>query len=152
MTEHRLPQFLQSVVCDEVRKEVTGKEILIGVYGDDIIVGAFPATLLLSLWVRARFDLAGDWAALFQVVGKSGRQLLTPQVAILRSPGVNHLVSITFGGIPLQLEGPEQIKFQWHFGGGDWHTIGEIEIKASNLTTMPGFVQSMQTTAAKPHS
>jgi hypothetical protein len=33
------------VVCDDIRQEVTGKEILIGVYTDTIIVPQFPAAL-----------------------------------------------------------------------------------------------------------
>lgn len=33
------------IVCDEIRTEGSGKEILIGVYGEHILVSHFPATL-----------------------------------------------------------------------------------------------------------
>lgn len=33
------------IACDDIRHEASGKEILIGVYGDDIIVNSFPASL-----------------------------------------------------------------------------------------------------------
>jgi hypothetical protein len=39
------------IVCDDIRREDNGKEIIIGVYSGSIVVPQFPATLLLSLWV-----------------------------------------------------------------------------------------------------
>jgi uncharacterized protein DUF6941 len=33
------------LVCDDVRREITGKEILIGVYADAMVFPAFPATI-----------------------------------------------------------------------------------------------------------
>lgn len=38
------------IVCDDIRKEVTGKDILIGVYSGDIIVQDIPATISAAFW------------------------------------------------------------------------------------------------------
>src|SRR6266487_6946441 len=44
---------IQSVViCDDVRREQNGKDLLIGVYSGDILVQAFPFTLPLSMWME----------------------------------------------------------------------------------------------------
>ena len=40
------------LVCDDVRREVTGKDILIGVYAGDLNVASLPANILLSIWVE----------------------------------------------------------------------------------------------------
>jgi hypothetical protein len=42
--------------CDDMRREENGKEILIGVYNDEIIAARFPATLLslvarIAVWI-----------------------------------------------------------------------------------------------------
>jgi hypothetical protein len=43
-------EILNTVVCDEVRKEVSGKFFLIGVYGDAIVVPSLPRQVTVSLW------------------------------------------------------------------------------------------------------
>jgi hypothetical protein len=40
------------IVCDDVRREVTGKDILIGVYSGDIILSIFPMWFPASLWIE----------------------------------------------------------------------------------------------------
>jgi hypothetical protein len=40
------------VVCDDVRHESNGKDIIIGVYGSDAIVPSYPALLRPSFWVQ----------------------------------------------------------------------------------------------------
>jgi hypothetical protein len=43
------------VVCDDIRREDNGKEILIGVYSGGIIVPQFPVPLALA----CRYSVAG---------------------------------------------------------------------------------------------
>jgi hypothetical protein len=38
------------VICDDIRKEISGKDILIGVYGGDIVVTGAPFVLVLAVW------------------------------------------------------------------------------------------------------
>jgi hypothetical protein len=40
------------LICDDVRKEISNKEILIGVYSGNIHVPTLPAALLLSFWLE----------------------------------------------------------------------------------------------------
>lgn len=40
------------LVCDDIRREINGKLILIGIYSDSIVVGAFPAALKLRYYVE----------------------------------------------------------------------------------------------------
>lgn len=42
--------FGSVIVCDDARKEVTGKDILIGVYGGGINTNQFPTSLNLTFW------------------------------------------------------------------------------------------------------
>jgi hypothetical protein len=45
-------EFSSVIFCDDIRKEVTNKDILIGVYTGDILVGSFPAWINLSIWAE----------------------------------------------------------------------------------------------------
>ncbi len=44
-----------ALICDDIRKEFNGKDIIIGVYGgDDILVPNIPVNLSLSVYTRFR--------------------------------------------------------------------------------------------------
>jgi hypothetical protein len=45
-------QFNAVVVCDDVRKEQSGKDILIGVYGSLIQIHALPSAMNLAFWME----------------------------------------------------------------------------------------------------
>src|SRR3954452_21717641 len=56
-----------AVVAEDVRREISGKDILIGVYGGDIMVPGYPATMTLALWFEMEIDTAGAFEAQFEV-------------------------------------------------------------------------------------
>jgi hypothetical protein len=43
-------RFSAIVVCDEIRTENTGKDILIGVFSGDILVPSFPTVIGVAFW------------------------------------------------------------------------------------------------------
>jgi hypothetical protein len=47
------------VVCDDVRKEINGKDILIGAYGGGIVVPYLPASIPIALWIELTPKNAG---------------------------------------------------------------------------------------------
>lgn len=49
-----MPNFEISavVICDDVRKEASGKDILIGVYGGGILVPSFPVAIPVAVWME----------------------------------------------------------------------------------------------------
>lgn len=47
------------IVCDDARKEVTGKDILVGVYSSGINLSALPANVNLSFWMEVVPKTAG---------------------------------------------------------------------------------------------
>lgn len=44
--------FGNAIVCDDVRREITGKDILIGVYPDGINVLQIPGVVILTFWIE----------------------------------------------------------------------------------------------------
>jgi hypothetical protein len=40
------------VICDDIRQETNGKQILIGVYGSAVLVPSMPFSIPLSVWIE----------------------------------------------------------------------------------------------------
>jgi len=40
------------VICDDIRQETNGKQILIGVYGNVILVPSMPFSIALCVWIE----------------------------------------------------------------------------------------------------
>lgn len=47
------------IIADDVRKEVSNKEIIIGVYGGGIMVPYFPVTIPIALWMEITPSVSG---------------------------------------------------------------------------------------------
>jgi hypothetical protein len=45
-------RFNSIVMCDEIRTEVTGKDILIGVFSGEILVPSFPTAIGVAFWAE----------------------------------------------------------------------------------------------------
>jgi hypothetical protein len=53
---------IESVVfCDDVRKEITNKDLLIGVYSGDIVVASFPCLINAAVWIEIVGDSTGPF-------------------------------------------------------------------------------------------
>jgi hypothetical protein len=48
-----------ALICDDIRREITGKDILIGVYAGDIIVPQVPFSIPLTLWFELSPEKTG---------------------------------------------------------------------------------------------
>jgi hypothetical protein len=134
MTEERTALTIETVLlCDDVRKEITGKDIVIGVYGEDATVAAFPVTLAFSLYMRVRFPGEGPFLTEFRVIGPSG-QPLTPTVKVpMRAREGGGMATVQIGQIPIQVQSAGQVQFQWRPPEGEWDTIQKLNIKQGEL-------------------
>ena len=56
------------IICDFVRKEDSGKHILIGVYPKDVRVGKFPAKLLFCVWFQTPVSDPGHFSVQVRVI------------------------------------------------------------------------------------
>ena len=45
-------QINSVIFCEDIRREITQKDILIGVFSSDIIVHALPARISLAFWIE----------------------------------------------------------------------------------------------------
>jgi hypothetical protein len=72
MTEHAELRFDTTILCDDIRREDTGKLILIGVYQTNIVASHFPVELSLFVHAEGEVIEAGAVTATFTVEDDSG--------------------------------------------------------------------------------
>jgi hypothetical protein len=118
------------IICDDVRREDNGKEILIGVYNGVILVPRFPS-VLRQLIVRIEYEWKGVPAHKFKatVTAEGGQK-------ILEADGQTTLVSpddpaaISIGAGPIRFE--KQTQFNIRFGiDGPPRKIGWFSVRAA---------------------
>jgi hypothetical protein len=78
------------VVCDDIRKEITNKDILIGVYGGGLLVPQLPAAMPIAIWIELTPHTAGTLAIDIKIVlpGTPGeiRLQLIGNVSVVEEP------------------------------------------------------------------
>ena len=118
-----------AIICDDVRKEANGKDILIGVYSG-IIVTSFPCDLILSIWIQHNTIGAGEVPLAVKLVGPHDVEYF--QVSMSgRFDGKIDVSSFHFNGIiaPVQMEG--QLKLLLKQYDEEWKLIKKLSVKQS---------------------
>jgi hypothetical protein len=118
------------LVCDDIRTEDNGKQILIGVYTGNILLNEFPASLLLSFWIDVNQPVAGQVP--FQI-----RCFITGQsepVFHIQGTGESSLPSphaqISLRGVPLKVTRDDSVlRVELKQYEGEWEEIRTIDIK-----------------------
>lgn len=116
----------QVVVCDDIRREDNGKEILIGVYGSSIIVSKFPASLALSFWLQFEPNETGSTSLEFRLVGPEDLEFAQAETKI--EVMQKETVSLGLKGIPVNLQIPVELALELKHPGGHWETAKRIKV------------------------
>ncbi len=115
------------VVCDEVRREDNGKEILIGVYSSGVLVPQFPAPLNFTFWVQFTSTGLGQSSLMFRVMG--GEDVKFAEIRVDLNLIKSGLGSMAIGPVPVMLQIATSLTLQMKQGEhDDWLKIEEIVI------------------------
>jgi hypothetical protein len=121
-------KVLFGIVCDEVRREDNGKLLLIGVYGDSIIVPALPASLVLSLALWVEGGRASEIPVEFRVMLDEIELRKGKGHIKLASARPNWIAVPPFPIEPISKEGT--LYFQVSVGGEGWDTVASLPLTA----------------------
>lgn len=99
--------LITAVVCDEIRREDSGKELLIGVYSSEIIIPTVPIILVLSFWIPIEVIRPGKSQGHFRIVGTDGNVVhdLPPLDLEFNAAGTRAALSISGIGVPMLQRG-----------------------------------------------
>lgn len=112
------------LLCDFVRREITGKDIIVGVYHTKILVKEFPHELRLSLWANIEPLKPGEHLIILRFVyGKQKRPLVEIEAGIQVDMVAGGASPFSFGPIPVPVPEPGDLKIQHKLPSGRWETL-----------------------------
>ena len=116
-----------AIICDQVRKEDTGKHLLLGVYPTDILVSDFPATIILVLWMQLHMDRNGQFDVEFQI--RKDRKTISRYKATMSVK--DYLIPQTFAlpPAPINIDGECTLSFQIREKNKRWKMVKKIPVK-----------------------
>lgn len=121
------------IVCDDVRQETTGKVILVGVYGSDMILRQTPpanATVGLYLWVEfeSSESVAIDLRAAVEGVADMPSDTIAYGVSVNLQNAVG-LMQQTWGNFPCRIDFAHALRFEYRVAGGEWQFMRRLHIR-----------------------
>lgn len=126
-TPHIKPLFV--VFCDDIRQEVNGKQILIGVYAGDIILQSFPATIGISGWISfaRESNVAAQIPIEFRIIDSNGRPLGYGS-ATLNLMATGQQGAIALPAVAIIVQKPDTLTLELKQYDEPWQKIGSIDV------------------------
>lgn len=140
-------KILHALICDDVRREITGKETLVGVVGDEIFTPTFPIIYHITLWIRAIFDFDGLRWADFEIRTADGIRLLQSQKLPLHTQR-NKSTTVVVQGVPIQIQSPCDVEVRWKLPEEEWETVATLGIRQGKVQLPPGVMVEPSATSS----
>jgi len=123
-------EFIFTLLCDDVRREDNGKELLVGVYSAGIVVNSVPNGLALMIWSQVKINEPGEYELRYRCINDEGKELaLMPPVrlTIQQNKGqafVDELASVAMGHLPITITGAGRLHIEVKIGANSpWERI-----------------------------
>ena len=90
----------KSILCEDVREEISKKHTLVGVYAGDILISAIPGSMSLALYIEASVAKIGKFDLNLKLSGpgeheatlKARIDVAQPGTAVIATPRIDLLV------------------------------------------------------------
>lgn len=129
---HQKFNLKQVVVCDDIRREDSGKFILIGVYPEGIALPKIPETLFLSLWLDFQLKLIQETTLEVKITGDAlnDNELIFKPIHFSEKEMLNQElnVPVILTKIKLAVERTGQFSIYYCHDGNTWKLATKINI------------------------
>lgn len=116
-----------ALVCDDIRREDNGKQILIGVYNDKILVPQFPAPLALSFWIQGMPSGAGTAQLSLRLTAGESEFLNNKAPVGFKT---NELSSIAVGAVACFFQQASDLVLQAKINNEEqWRTVKVVRVE-----------------------
>lgn len=114
----------RTVFCDDLRREDTGKAILIGVYADDLVPNTLPTQFPLSIWVKVTGLDSGSYPFALRVSfpGADKQAEIRGDIEVKKP---NEATSFFLAGLQARVTQPGLIKVELEVDG-EIYDAGEL--------------------------
>lgn len=131
------PTIAYTIICDDVRIENNGKQILIGVYADGIILTHLPVVLRLVLWVEVRNIPSGITRLQFQALSNEDPTPLFKSDGELQSESAVDMAHLSIP-MPVKFQSTGTLVIQMRASAeADWDTIKTVKVSMINPESVP---------------
>ena len=120
-------RILNAIICDQVRKEDSGKHLLLGVYPIDALVPDFPTTIALVLWMQLDVDRNGKFDVEFRI--QKDKKIISSLRATMKVKSHLHPATISLPPVPIQIDGECILSFQIREKNKRWKTVKRLPVK-----------------------
>lgn len=119
------------VFCDDIRQEVTGKFLLIGVYASDLVPGVIPSTFPMGMFVRLHGLPPGTHQFRLTVAFVEGATVFEQEgAADINTPDLPMV--LIFSGFPVHVERHGILQVRLKVAGCDV-VAGQLKVVAPPL-------------------
>jgi hypothetical protein len=138
------------VLCDQVLRLDNGRDVLVGVIGDDIVVPMFPAAIRVSVWFELRTTGPGRVPLKVRITTPADRPPIELDVPVdFRRRGS---VAFTLPNAELPLATPGEIKVEARFGDkAPWTVVQTKMVIKQEQAPAPGPSPTAASSQAKPN-
>jgi hypothetical protein len=119
---------LTALICDGVRKEITGQETIIGVYPDRFNSDNFPINFAFAVYLRIKFSVSEQHLVEFRIIQTGGVPLIQPAKFPV-NPQKDETTTIVMGPIGITIQSPGQVKFGLRLDQAQWDDVYEIDFR-----------------------
>lgn len=116
-----------AIVCDDIRQEISGKLIVIGLYTSNIGVPYYPFTTRLNLLIAVRSATGGSVTVDLRVVKKDG-EIFEPKAPKTIDLPKDDTFLVSIIGIPFTFSEDTELDFQVRFNGGKHRSVCKIPV------------------------
>lgn len=123
-------KIVNAVFCDDARKELSGKSILIGVYDDTIMTQTFPINLKLCMWFSFQVLRIGEISIEIRVRSLRKKDMGSGNLQIIADEeNVNRISSFAMN-MENTIEGDETFFMDFKIDNGRWKNFRQLNISA----------------------
>lgn len=133
------------IFCDDIRREASGKDILIGVYSAEMVFATVPTMVGVSIWIQLRTAGNGVVGAWVRVTDPTGNTAGQTRVDVLVGSAAGNpggtTGALSMPPLPISVMHAGAINVYWSAGGNDFALIGEkrVTIGPAASGTAPPF-------------
>ena len=124
-------KILSALICDDVRREDNGKEILIGVYSGSIAIPTIPANITLTAWINMEIHGPCEFDFEIRVLDPSDRQVVHGKLHVASSE-VHDFTSTVLPPFPINADKEGWLPWIASLSGLESRPLARIKRKRPN--------------------
>ena len=122
-----------ALACEDLRTEMNGKWMAVGICGPELSVPAFPAAFNLRFVAIVDISAAGSASFSFRLLDAEKKIIMSIKGSIDAMQAVKGIF-LPIGGAVVSLQSPGEIVLQFETGIGKWRTIQSWYVRLQPLS------------------